>query len=397
MKIVYFNYLYDRFGMSIGSTRKAEQLMKALSQLGHDIRIFWMKPESRFNGSALGQVKNTLKKRFSGYLHDPKQLASNIPYLIREYRILKHEKPDLVISRLDNYLFSSLLVCKLLRIPLVIEADAPGRYEIQKFCPEFRHMARIARWIENITMNHAELSICVSETMRSYFILEGTRPEKVLTISNGADMEQFNPARRSPELLSKYQLTDKVIIGFIGSFHAWHGVENMIHAIGHVFMKYSNVAFLLIGQGGAMRDKLKELAQEKQFASRIILIDYVDYAAIPEYVATMDICLALYPNLPFFYFSPMKVYEYMASGKAVIASRIGQIEDIIQNNENGLLYEPDQTDRMTAALEYLIENPARRTQIGESARKTIEQMHSWKHKAQAWSDLCERIVKNYGQ
>ncbi|RQV98164.1 glycosyltransferase WbuB [bacterium] len=392
MKIVYFNYLYDLYGMSLGSTRKAEQLMNALSAFGYDIRMYWMKPQYKISGKTYVQVRSTLKRWLSSYLHDPKQLFSNVNYVIREWRILDREKPDLVISRLDMYLFSSFLLCKVKRIPLIIEADAPGRYEIKTFCPEFRQMERLAKWIENKNLNGANISICVSHEMRKYFIREGTRPEKIVVVSNGADIQHFSPDIRHDDIIQEYGLQDKIVIGFSGSFSAWHGVENLMKVMGHVLTQYSDSAFLLIGQGGAMRQQLNQWISQNKFQTRVILIDYVDYDRIPAYLACMDICLALYPNLSFFYFSPVKVYEYMASGKAVVATRIGQIEEIIQHRENGMLCNPEHHDDMIHILEELIENPSLRSKLGRSARKSVEQNHTWKHKAEAWSNWCERVV-----
>jgi glycosyltransferase involved in cell wall biosynthesis len=396
MKIVYFNYLYDLYGISIGSTRKAEQLMRALSEAGHDVRIQWMKKQDSLTYDVQMKKRSRVKHRLSKYLHDPKQVLSNIPYILREWRILNHEKPDLVISRLEIYLFSSLLLCKLKKIPLIIEADAPNRYELSRFCPEYRQMKRLARWIENLNLNHADHSICVSTIARSYFIREGVRPEKLSVITNGADAEQFHPEVNCDSVLKKYRLEGRTVIGFIGSFHVWHGIENLSKLLEKTLKKYPNAMFLLVGQGGPMRQGLEEIIQRERLQDRVILTGYVKYEEMASHIAAMDIVLALYPGLSFFYYSPVKLFEYMAAGKAVVATQIGQISELIQNGENGLLCKPEDSESMVRNLNRLIEDPVLRNRLGLRAHETIRQHHSWKHKGQAWSGICEKIRNDYG-
>ena len=108
MKIVYFNYLYDLYGISIGSTIKGIELMRALEKCDHEIKIYWRKAQPSDNGSLKSQSRDFLKKRLAKYLHEPNQLLSNLKYMKQENRILKEESPDLIISRLDAYMFSAM-------------------------------------------------------------------------------------------------------------------------------------------------------------------------------------------------------------------------------------------------------------------------------------------------
>ncbi|NQT27208.1 glycosyltransferase family 4 protein [candidate division KSB1 bacterium] len=395
MKIVYFNYLYDLFGISIGSTRKAEQLMRALSEIGHDVKIYWMKKQDKYTYDVQMQERSRIKHWFSKYLHDPRQLLTNIIYIYKEWRILSREKPDLVISRLEIHLFSSLLLCRLKKIPLIIEADAPNRYELHNFCPEFYQIKWLAKWIENLNLNQAEHSICVSNVARSYFTQEGVNPEKLSVITNGADVDQFHPNINGDSVVKKYGLEDRIVIGFIGSFHVWHGIDNLLQLIRQTLKQYPNAMFLLVGQGGPMRHGLEEYIQREDLQDRVILTGYVKYEEMSIHIAAMDIVLALYPNLPLFYYSPVKVFEYMAAGKAVVATQIGQIAELVRDKENGLLCHPDDFDGMVQNLNTFIENPDLRKQLGQRAYETIQQYHSWKQKGEAWSDICEKVVKDF--
>jgi glycosyltransferase involved in cell wall biosynthesis len=98
---------------------------------------------------------------------------------------------------------------------------------------------------------------------------------------------------------------------------------------------------------------------------------------VPELLAGMDAAVAPYPNLKPFYFSPLKVYEYMAAGLPVVASRIGQLDGLIQDRVNGLLCPPEDAAALAAALDELGNDPRLRQRLGEAARATVVREHSW--------------------
>lgn len=391
MKIVYFNYLYDLHGISIGSTRKAEQVMRALSKAGNEVQIFWMKRQYSNAHDARMQQRSRIKHWLVKYFHDPKQLLSNGIYLFKEWRILHREKPDVVITRLEMYLFSSLLLCKIMRIPILVEADAPNRYELETFCPEYRQMKGLARLIENMNLNCADHSVCVSNAARNYFISQGVHSEKLSVITNGADTNQFHPQVNADPVKEKYGLRGSIVLGFIGSFHVWHGIENLVRLIKRMLTEYPETMFLLVGEGGEMRGELEILIQQEQLKDRVILTGYVPYEDMAAHVAAMDIVLALYPKHAFFYYSPVKIFEYMAAGKTVLATGIGQIAELIQHEKNGLLCPPEDIEKVLSTLASVIQNPTLRQRIGGQARKTIERHHSWDRKGDAWNKICKRV------
>src|SRR5262245_7386888 len=134
MKIVYFNYLYDLYGASIGSTIKGVKLMEALQHCGHEVKIYWRKDQPAANGAAgtKALARRFLKKHLETVLHEPNQIFSNLRHLYEEYRILQEEKPDLVVARLDVYMLSAVALAKKLNVPLVLEVDSPEVYEFRK-------------------------------------------------------------------------------------------------------------------------------------------------------------------------------------------------------------------------------------------------------------------------
>jgi len=393
VKIVYFNYLYDLYEGAIGSTIKAVEIMSALEKQGHEVKIYWMnkKPENG-NGKLSSKLRCSLKKRLDRYLHEPNQILKNLKHIYRENEIIKRENPDIVISRLDVYLFSSLVLTRVKKIPWLLEADGPGVYEGRRFFTHYKRLPWIDSYIETLNLKFADKVWLVSNASRDYFEKKGVLNEQMHVIPNGVDPGRYNPNIDSKEIKQRYNLQEKVVIGFIGSFHYWHGVENLIALIDKVLLVKQDVRFLLVGQGGAKEKELRDFVSTKGYEECVIFTGYVPHDEIPPYISVMDIVVAPYPKLDFFYYSPMKIYEYMACGKAVVASKIGQIEEIIKDGHDGILVEPDNIAELSDRVFQLVDNPKLRATIGTTAWNTVLKNHTWSNRAARVSQICENIV-----
>lgn len=395
MKIVYFNYLYDLYGISIGSTIKAKELMMELANCGHEVKIYWRKEQPSNNNTFRASSRAYLKNRFSKYLHEPNQILSNLSYLLQERKIIKQESPDLIISRLDVYIFSALLLAKIKKIPLLAEIDSPEVYEFTTFHGEYKTHQSLLKFLEMINIKYAEACFTVSNELEHYFVERGVPAEKLHVISNGADIERFHPRIDRQNVIKKYGLQESVVVGFVGSFHYWHGVDNLMSLIEGTLGLNPCIRFLMVGEGGPMKSKLEQFIQEKNFQDRVFLTGHISHEEIPQYISAMDIVLAPYPKLDFFYYSPVKIYEYLACGKPVVTTKIGQIAEVIRNNWNGFLCEPDNVAEMQEKIATLIKNPSLRTLTGQRAYQTIVQNHSWRKKAEKLSEICWQVLNNY--
>ncbi len=390
MKAVYFNYLDDRLGISIGSTRKAELLMEELNRLGYDIRIYWRRPLLSSSQAGKKQKHPALRKILSYTLHESVQFLRNFKYFIEESEILRFEKPDLIIVRTQNLLFSAALLAKLFRIPLLVEADAPNK-ERQTFHKEFWTIPHFGEWIEKTVMRSALLIICVSNVAKKHFIQQGILEYKLRVIPNGANPERLMD--NASTLRKSLDINDRLVVGFVGSFHYWHGIDILIQLMERLLPRYEKCVFLLVGHGGPKKTQVESFVSDSPYRDRIILTGYVSYEKIPEYLSAMDIALAPYPDMEFFHFSPVKIYEYMAAGKPVVSSDIGQIHELITPEIDGIICPPGDIDCFFANLSILIENPEKREKIGYHARQTIIQKHTWVHRAHAWAKAINSVLQ----
>ena len=149
---------------------------------------------------------------------------------------------------------------------------------------------------------------------------------------------------------------------------------------------------MIVGDG-PLRGEL-----ERELQDRNLIQNYVFTSSLPqEEVATLiphfDVALAPYPRLDHtFYFSPLKLFEYMACGVAVVAAGVGQIEQVVQHGETGLLYPPDDIDALVSACDRLLANPALRQRLGQAAAQEIRERYTWDHNAARVIELARSLI-----
>lgn len=392
MRITYFNYVWDIEGISAGAATKAKEIIGGINKLGHDATIFWRTPQPNGEAKITDKVKDSLKPELQKYLHEPKKLARNLPYFFQEYHILKGKKPDILFSRLELYNCTGTWLSKVLNIPLAVEADCPPSYEHKNFFgKEFFHVGNVSEKLELQTLRNADAVIAISNILKNYYVEQGIASEKIHVIPNGADPDKFCPQEKPKELVEKYNLQDKIVIGWIGALVGWSGIESLLKTAVHILENYPNVAFMMIG-GGPNQDLFRKELHIRDFAPRVILSGSLPHVQIPDYLACMDVVLAPYPRLPFWYASSMKIFEYMAAGKALVASDVGQVSDIIRDGHNGLLFDPDNTDELAKKIILLLENEPLRKQIGEQARQDLLQNYTWEHHAKQIIAIFEEVL-----
>ena len=395
MKILYFNYMYDLWGVSLGSTIKAIELMKALGNCGHDVKVVWRREQENFNNGnhVPHKPQSHFKQVLAKFLHEPNQIVTNVKFHFEEKDILAKEQPDLLISRLEAYTISSINLANKRNIPVIVEADGPVAYEKMTFQDQFWTHQNLVDYFEVAALKKSLASFTVSNQLKTYFMEKGVPGEKIQVIPNGADPDRFRPDLPCDDIKDDYQLQNNLVIGFVGSFHYWHGVDNLSKIILEIMREHDHVKFLMVGDGGPLKLSLEKFIYKNKLEDRVCLTGLKTHQEIPKYIAAMDVVLAPYPKLKFGYYSPVKLYEYLSSGKAVVSSRMGQITEVIRDGENGFLCEPDDIPGMCRTISKLIENPALIQKIGSQAREDVLKNYTWKKRGEQLSNLCEQIVQ----
>jgi glycosyltransferase involved in cell wall biosynthesis len=230
----------------------------------------------------------------------------------------------------------------------------------------------------------------VSEVERRNLVERGISAYKIIVNPNGVDIERFRPAAGGREARHELGLKDgEVVAGFVGTFGPWHGVEKLAEAIKSI-PRSVPVRFLLVGSGSLKVEVEKQLESEVN-SGRVIFTGAVVHDRVPALLDACDILVA--PHVPLadgsdFFGSPTKVFEYMAMGKPIVASRLGQIGEVLTDQETALLVEPGNVSELGAAIVKLTESNELRVRLGSKAREVAEREHTWKHNAQ-------RVLESY--
>jgi glycosyltransferase involved in cell wall biosynthesis len=382
----------DLYGYSIGSTIKALKLFGALEKRGHTVQLHWLVKQNASTqyGVPASAKKNVVKYFARILLFTPKYLLKNVPQFFREIKILKSENADMLIVRLDAFRISAVWAARLYHLPLIIEADGASSYEWLTF-NNGRHLWSWALlWCERLMLSRSQGIFTQSTEAKEYFCQRhNIEPEKIAVITNGADIVNLNDAPDS-ELQNQLGIkkTDNVV-GFIGSMHHWHGVADVPQLIDRVLAEFENTVFLFVGKGGALENDLHQ-SLSKKYSDRVIFTGHVDNERAPDYIRLFTVAIAPYPKIDLFYFSPMKVFEYMAAGKAIIASRIGQIKEVIQDGENGVLCEPGNIADLQTKLIELLKDQPRQRKLGEKVVQSFLDNYTWAIKARELEKYLQR-------
>jgi glycosyltransferase involved in cell wall biosynthesis len=190
------------------------------------------------------------------------------------------------------------------------------------------------------------------------------------------------PARRA-------SAEDEFVIGFLGTLKPWHGLEDLIRAFRHLRRRFAGYRLLIAGDG-TLRQSLERSLRQHGLMRHATFTGRLAHADVPAWLARMHAGAAPYPPLAGFYFSPLKVYEYLAAGVPVVASDIGQIGSVLRNGHTALLHRPGRVRDIVQAIERLRLEPALASRLGENGRKLIERRFNWNRNAETVLDLIGR-------
>ncbi|MEZ6100890.1 MAG: glycosyltransferase [Pirellulaceae bacterium] len=281
---------------------------------------------------------------------------------------------DAIYERYSLWGFAAMEYGRMMGIPSVLEVNAPLIDEQRRH----RGLNRIAcaEAIAARTFAAASAIVAVSDGVADYLKAQGVAESKVHVVPNGVDPDQFLPIANPTQAdsLEHHPFT----IGFVGTLKPWHGVAELLQAFLEFHNRHPKSRLLIVGDGPERAGLQEELQRWNIDAvAAVTWVGAVAPSEIPSFIAQMDIAVAPYPQLEQFYFSPLKVFEYMAAARAVVASDIGQLRDIVRHEQNGLLVAAGCTKALTAAIQRLYEAPDMASRLGQAARETILANHSW--------------------
>lgn len=396
---------YDRLkvGQLVAVSTHKYELISNLSKLGHNVvllnsdypkkvgEIICSNPPSLDKGIRSKLLSLRIIRRFRGEIGILWSLGRDVSFFLSAFIFIIGKKRNLdVIYRRHSLLNSDYLLAKLFRLPLVKEVNGieSANAKITGFSDNFS--LRIIDRIERFNMPRADKIIVVTSKLKETLQKDyGVPEDKIVVIPNGANTELFKPmdtdqARRQVNLAQPGHL-----VVFVGDLVAWQGVDYLIKSIPYVVKEFPEARFLIVGDG-MMRQELVELAGQVGVSDKIIFTGMVPYQKVPLYINASDVCVLPKKPLKSGY-SPLKLYEYMACAKPVIATRTSGFE-ILEEYNAGLLFNPIDSQELAKAVTTLLKNGELRRELGENGRKYIVENQSWASVAKRVADVVEGLI-----
>jgi glycosyltransferase involved in cell wall biosynthesis len=241
---------------------------------------------------------------------------------------------------------------------------------------EFEPMAiePVALAFERRALTLATVRLAVSTPLAGQ--IERLSGKAAVVMPNGADPGRFDPAGANRDgVRARYGLTSAIVVGWAGVLRDWHGLELLLNALAHV----PNAHLLIVGDGPA-RPAVEAQVTRLGLAGRVIVTGRVPHDAMPDHVAAMDVAVVAHDRTGVA--SPMKLLEYMAMGRAVVAPRLDSIRDVVEDGRQGLLFTPGDGAELTVALQRLTGDADLRRRLGREARLAIETTRNWRGNAE---------------
>lgn len=384
MRILYSHRIQSRDGQSV----HVEELIAALRQAGHEVMVVGPSfyAQSGFGGES--RMVARLRRLLPGAIGEIAELGYNIPAYLRLRRAAREFRPDVLYERYNLYYLAGAWLARSHRLPCLLEVNSPLADE------RIRFGGLRLRWLAHALERHvwraAARVLPVTGVLGGMIAAKGVPAERITVIPNGVVLDRF-PIAPAPGDDAPSELAPMLVLGFVGFVRTWHGMDAVLRAMAAA-TDAPPMALTVIGDGPA-RAELEALATELGLAGRVGFTGLVDHHKVPALVAGFDI--ALQPRVVD-YASPLKIFDYMAAGRAIVAPDQPNIREILDDGQTALLFDPDapldDARGLWTAISRLAADPALRARLGHNARAALEARdHTWAGNARRVAALAAAL------
>jgi glycosyltransferase involved in cell wall biosynthesis len=321
-------------------------------------------------------------------------LAYNFAFARRVQQHLATAAPRYLYQRHCSFSIAGALLSRRLKVPLILEYNGPQGWIADHWDPTlFRNLVTLS---EEVTLRCASRIIVVSDALKAELMQRGIEAERIRVNPNGVDPDYFYPGCGRDAGRKRLAVgPDDVLVGFVGSFSLWHGIEVLQQAIVRLLNEPApcRLRFVLIGDGLLHGEMRSALAAYEELRT-VIFTGPLPRNEVAALLDASDILVSPHTPTPDgsrFFGSPTKLFEYMAMGKGIVASRLEQLAEVLVHDQTALLVTPGSVEELAEAIRRLATDPNKRESLGAAARQAAVERHSWaRNVAWAFSDVSEK-------
>jgi PEP-CTERM/exosortase A-associated glycosyltransferase len=252
---------------------------------------------------------------------------------------------------------------------------------------------RLTRALETSAIRRANHVFTICEGLRADIVARGISASHVTVIPNAVDVETFQLAQPAdPALQEKWGLKGRTVIGFIGSFYAYEGLDLLVAALPDVIKAHPNACLLLVG-GGPQEAALKAQVQSLGLTQHVIFTGRVPHAEVNRYYDLID--MLAYPRHSMRLtelVTPLKPLEAMAQGHLFVASDVGGHKELIEHGKNGWLFKADDRAALSQAIVDMLAHPERWPLMKANGREFVESVRNWRNSVANYQAPYESIL-----
>jgi glycosyltransferase involved in cell wall biosynthesis len=357
MKILYSHRIqsYDGQGVHL------ESLVAALRAQGHEVLVVGPSAYAEAKLGGESRAVALVRKLLPAFAVELLELAYSVPAYRKLARAAAEFRPDLLYERYNLFYLSGAWLARRRNLPFLVEVNAPLAEERARFGN--LRLRRQAKWTENFVWRRADRVLPVTEVLAGHVVAGGVPRSHITVIPNGIDAQDY------PESLAfRVSGADapELVLGFVGFVRDWHGLDSVVRAIA-AWQGGPRLVLQVVGEGPA-RPGLEQLAAELGIADRVRFTGLAARHEVPRLTAGFDI--ALQPAAVA-YASPLKVAEYMAAGRAIVAPDQPNLREVLEDERTALLFTPGDHAAMWDAILRLVTEPELRLRLGRAARAEV--------------------------
>lgn len=375
MKILYHHRIRSKDGQYV----HVEELTNALRRAGHNLIFVGPRVIERETLGADAGFVAWLKRHLPHFIYELLELSYSVFDFLQLAKAIRLHRPDCIYERYNLFLPSGIWIKKLFRLPLLLEVNAPLFAERLEY--DGITLKRLARSVERYTWRGADFVLPVTEVLARIVEMADVQREKIQVIPNGIDADRFASAPEHEQAKAALNLTGKFVLGFAGFVREWHGLDRVLEFL--AAEQLPDLHLLLVGNGPALR-LLEQKANELGVAEQLTVTGVIERGDMARYMAAFDV--ALQPNVVA-YASPLKLFEYLAMGHAIIAPDTQNIREILRDGENALLFDAESDEDFFRCMRRLKDEATLRKQIAAGASGTINEL------GLTWDRNAERVCR----
>lgn len=324
-------------------------------------------------------------------------IHNNLVFTSAAVPLIERAQPDFIYQRYARFSWAGVVGALRTRRPLFLEYNGSEVW-VGRHWDHVGSLDLLERY-EKLNLGAAARIFVVSEVERRNLEARGVPPEKIVVNANGVDTDLFRPEIGGSKVRTQLGISSvEVVAGFVGTFGPWHGVIQLAEAIKLVPGNVP-VRFVFVGTG-SLYGEVERLLQAEVASRRVIFTGAVAHDRVPALLDSCDILVS--PHIPLadgsdFFGSPTKVFEYMAMAKGIVASRLGQIGEVLTGDETALLVEPGNVGELARAITRLVESPDLRARLGANARNVAMQKHTWTRNAARVLQAYDELINEHSR